>query len=651
MGIGRSTALRARPHRLEPMFQVTASRLIALCAGLAACVAAPASPPDPKAMLAGAAPLVVHDLAYGDVLFHFYQGDFLGALVRLDAADHFGRLEHHAAEARLLKGGLYLSLGEHDEAGRIFESLLAAGAAPSVRDRAWFYLAKVWYQREYVDRAAAALASIGDALPAEFEPERRLLTAEVAMSQGRDDEAIAALADWEGTRGWSAYAKFNLGVALVRVHRLDDAARLLDEVGQMEGTSEELAALRDKANLALGYAWLGAGRADDARAVLDRVRLQGPLSNKALLGAGWADSESHRYREALAPWLELKSRSLLDAAVQEAYLAIPFAYAQLAANGQAAEHYTLAIAAYADETHRIDESIAAIRSGAWLESVLAHDRDDQVGWYWQLVALPDAPETRYLYHLMATHRFQEGLKNYRDLELMNRNLAAWSQSLEAFDDMIDARERASVAREPLYERTIENVDLAGLHARAEALRARVDAAERDQDVVALATPGEQEKWQQATALTARLGAIAAADPRAAEMLEKANLARGVLYWQMEGAFRARLWQERRALRELDVALKDASRHTTLVKRARDDMPAATEGFAGRVAAIAPRIDALSTRLAAARTRQAQFLAAIAVEELESQKERLAAYSQQAQFALATLYDRANATADAQGGRE
>ena len=53
-----------------------------------------------------------------------------------------------------------------------------------------------------------------------------------------------------------------------------------------QAPTEELAALRDKANLALGYAWLKADRPADAKRVLQRVRLEGPQSNKALLGVG-----------------------------------------------------------------------------------------------------------------------------------------------------------------------------------------------------------------------------------------------------------------------------------------------------------------------------------------------------------------------------
>jgi hypothetical protein len=599
---------------------------------------------------AAAAHQTVQDLHYGDVLFHFYQGDYFAALVRLQGARHFERLAHHETDAALLEGGLDLSLGQHEEAGRIFRRVLDGAAPPAVRDRAWFYLAKVWFQRDYLDRSTEALAAIGDALPAEFEPERRLLEAQVRIELGDYDAAIRVLDGWQTSPAWSAYGRFNLGVALIRAGRLDDAAQQLDAVGQMAATSEELAALRDKANLALGFAWINAGRADDARAVLDRVRLEGPLSNKALLGAGWADSEAGRYRRALVPWLELKERSLLDAAVQESYLAIPYAYAQLAADARAADHYSLAITAYADESMRIDESIARIRAGDWIETVLAHDEEGRAGWYWQLKELPDAPETRYLHHLLATHGFQEGLKNYRDLDLLTRNLADWTQSLEAFDDMIEARERAAREREAVYSRVMQAVDLDALRARATAVEARIQTAEANEDVAALATSTERERWARIAAIQARLDAIADRDPRIAAMSEKARLIRGTIYWEMQGAFKARLWRERKSVRELEVALRDAQRRRLLVERARAETPAATGDFALRVATIAPRIERLSAQLAQARHRQSEYLAGIAIAELESQQARLATYSRQAEFALATIYDRASTATTAEGAR-
>ena len=611
-----------------------------------------APPPAPEHPLVGM-PQTVQDLHWGEVLFYFYQDENLMALTRLGAAQEANRVSHHAVEAELLKGGLYLSLGEHEEAGRIFKTLLNDNVPLDVRNRAWFYLAKVWYQRGYLQDAEVALNSIRGALPGDLEPERHLLEAQVLMYLGRYDDAIRVLERWQPTGNgadvWSAYARFNIGVALVRKDRLDDAVKLLDAVGRMPTATDEMTALRDKANVALGFAFLKAERNVQAKVVLQRVRLEGPQSNKALLGAGWADAAEKDYAKALIPWLELRSRNILDSAVQEAYLAIPFAYAQLDATKQAAEQYESALNAFSDESRRIDESIEAIRTGRLLQAIMDNDKAESVGWYWRLQELPDAPETRYLYHLLATNEFQEGLKNYRDLRLMRNSLSAWNMTVEAFGDMIDTRHRAYEQRLPGLLQTVQNVDLDGLEAHRNELESRVTAIERDSDVAGLATSREMEQWRKVQHIDEVLSRADPSDPAVVEMREKARLLRGTLLWDFNSSYKARLWKERKELRELDVAYKEARRRSVLVDRARDEYPARTAEFEKRVSGLAPRIASLGSRLEAASLTQNDYLARIAIRELQSQQQRLTEYSIQARYALATIYDRASAPGGSASG--
>jgi hypothetical protein len=605
---------------------------------------------DPAAAAERAKPLVgtpqvVKDPHWGDVLFYFYQGDYLQALTRLSASQEFQRMGNHTLEAELLKGGLYLSLGEHEEAGKIFKALLNDNVPLDVRNRAWFYLAKIWYQRNYFDDSLSALASIRGALPGAFEPERHLLEANVLMYMERYDEAIRALERWQPvgdrTDVWSAYARFNIGVALVRKERTEDAASLLDAVGRIPTDSEELRSLRDKANVALGYAWLKANRPEEAKTALQRVRLQGPLSNKALLGAGWADSAQQRFTKALAPWLELRGRDMLDAAVQESYLAVPYAYAQLDASSQSAEQYSFAVQAYEQETQRIDESIEAIRAGGLLKAIVENDKEDRVGWYWQLQTLPAAPETRYLYALMASNEFQEGLKNYRDLLLMQKNLEKGKESLGAFENMIETRRRAFEQRAPQLSAVLGSADFVGLEARRQGLEGAVGVIDQEKNLIGFATTREREQYERVKRVEQALADADPNDPATAEMRDKLRLLRGTLLWSFEASYKARLFKGRKELRELDLAYQEATRRAELVKRAGVDYPARTEEFAKRVAGLQPKMQDLGVRLAAAGQAQNRYLAQVAIRELEAQKERLAAYSLQARFALASIYDRAS----------
>ncbi len=586
--------------------------------------------------------VAIRDLHYGDALFHFFQDDYFEAIVRTEAYREQGRLGPHREDAELLLGGLYLSFGQPSRAVEVFQRLLTRDSVPQpVRDRAWFHVGKVLYARGYFEESADALRRAGDGLPAALAAERGLLLAQGLMYRGRYDEAVASLEGWEAPPSWKAYGEFNLGVALVRAGRQDEGLALLDEAGQVEARTEVLKALRDKANVALGYARLQAGQPSAARAALERVRLEGPQSSKALLGAGWAEAAEERYVEALAPWLELRGRGMLDAAVQESYLAVPYAYARLEADRQAAEYYESAIEAFALEKRRLEESVRSIRAGGMLQAVLtAADRGEGSGWFWQLSTLPDAPESRYLYHLLAGNEFQEALKYYRTLDFLEHNLARWRDSLSAYADMVETRRKAYSARLPEAEERLAGVGIEELDARRDALHARFAAADRGPSgAAALATEDELRLLDMIARIEAGLAARPD-DPSLEDARDKARLAHGVLSWRIEAAQKERAWHARRSLRELDAKLFEARTRYRAVTSAMESVPARNDAFAARIAALRPRIDALSTRVAAVRERQGRLLAELAIDELEAQRARLDEYAVQARYALAALYDRA-----------
>jgi tetratricopeptide (TPR) repeat protein len=591
--------------------------------------------PDPD----GLPPHDVKDLHYGDVLFYFFQDDFFDSITRLLAAQQLDRLPNTQGEAELLLGGLYLSLGEHVEAGNIFEKLLNANATEAVRNKAWFYLGKVWYQRGYLQESEHALRQVSDKIQPRISAERYMLLAQLMLRENRYDDAIAALSAWHGPPDWTAYAQFNLGVALVRKGRLPDAIPHLDQVGRMDTSSEELLALKDKANLALGFALLQAQRAADALPILERVRLEGPYSSKALLGVGWADSALGEFKRALVPWLALRKRNLLDSAVQESYLTVPYAYNQLGASGQAAEFYNSAIDSFDTEMKRIDDSIAQIRSGNLLDRLLNDDKKATLTWYWQLKTLPDAPESRYLYQLLASNEFQEGLKNYRELNFMSRNLDSWRNDLSAFDDMLDTRQQAYNERVPKADAVIAATDLDALIKKRVDFESRINEIEQSNDVAALGTAEEQQNWARLKHIEDYL-AMHPDDPDLAEMRDRLRLLKGVMYWRLSESFKARLWNERRSVKELEASLVETQKRAVLVKQARQDMPSNTGGFASRVTAVRQRMDQLQQRLAALSERQNRFLQALAIRELEAQKRRIEVYQIQARYELAAIYDKA-----------
>ena len=587
------------------------------------------------------APVRVEDLAYGDVLFHYWadQDSGLEALTRLEAYMHWGLMPHHRADAQLLAAGLYLQLGMHNEAGTRFAALLNGKVPVAVRDRAWFYLAKIWYQRGYYQRSEQALARIHDPLAPELAGERTNMLANALMTQKRYGAAIALLQHWQGSADWQQYARFNLGVALVRAGRLPQADGILTTVGTLSSNSDELLSLRDRANLALGFAHLQANQPSVALQALRRVRLDGPYSSRALLADGWAQAALGHYRAALTPWLQLHQRSLLDAAVQESYLAVPYAFSQLDADAQAAQYYQGALQSFGAESTQISAAIAHVDSGGLLADLLGSDQDARHGWFWQLRALPNAPQSRYLYDLLADNDFQEGLENYRDLGFMQRSLSRWDGSMEAFAAMIDARARAYALRVPQADALLATDAPRHLRAMQADAESRLRGIETADDVVALATPKERAQWDRVSTLQHQISQLPPGTARDSAA-EKLRLIKGVLVWRLDAAFKARSYQEQHSLRQIDRALDELQNRWVRVQRARASVAVNNGQFAARVAAVGARIKALHVELASAQQQQGRYLDALAEAALRQQQQRLASYQAQARFALANVYDRA-----------
>ncbi|MEO6368454.1 MAG: hypothetical protein ABIP38_10735, partial [Steroidobacteraceae bacterium] len=365
---------------------------------------------------------------------------------------------------------------------------------------------------------------------------------------------------------------------------------------------------------------------------------------RALLGLGWANAAMGKYQDALTPWLELRSRNLLDAAVQEAYLAVPYAFGKLGANGQAADYYEQALTSFGSEQGRIDGAVGRIREGELLKNLLGAEdaKSPQRGWFWQLQELPNSPESRYLFPVLAGNDFQEGLKNFRDLAFLGSTLARWDENMVVYSDMIDAREKAYAGRIPRVDALLAGGSLDAVGDRRRTVEGRLNDIVNMEDVAALGTADQRAQWQRVSGIEAALAA-APDNAETAATRDKLRLIKGVLYWDLRQTYRDRLYQQRRELRVLDSALAEANQRWLRVQIARKTAPTTTGDFATRIAALQARMTGLRGKLGDAATAQGNLLADIAVFELEAQKQRIADYEIQARFALATIYDRASET--------
>jgi tetratricopeptide (TPR) repeat protein len=209
--------------------------------------------------------------------------------------------------------------------------------------------------------------------------------------------------------------------------------------GRVEKSDEATLSIKDKANLVLGEKLMADQNYESAKSVLDRVRIDGPFSNRALLGSGWADAYRDHYESALVPWTILAERGTTDESTEEAMLALPYAYGKLGVYSKAAVLYDKAVQTFGREIDRLNASITSIHEGKFLKALVREEIKQDPNWVVKLRELPESPETFYLLDLMASHDFQETLKNYLDLEELRKKIEVWSGDLAAFEDIIEKR--------------------------------------------------------------------------------------------------------------------------------------------------------------------------------------------------------------------
>jgi len=582
----------------------------------------------------------VNDLAYGVSLYHFFQDQYFSAITDLLVAKERNPIEKQGVYPELLLGSLDLSYGLHNEAASIFEPLLAENTPPEVRDRAWFNLGKLRYQRGLLTQAQQDLARIQDSLPDFREAERLNLLANIYLQEQQYDKAIETLRDFTGDSTWEAYARFNLGVALIRQQRFEEGLSQLRADGALKPRTNELAALRDKANLARGYALMKMDRPADAVKAFQEVRLNGPQSSKALLGIGWALSKMGEYDRALTPWLELRDRNPLDPAVQESMLAIPYTFEKTGKPRLALAYYEKATHAYEDKLRDLDNITRAVRDGELLQALRPANMGDETAVSLFRAKLPDSISAPYLKNLMASQEFQEAVKNYQDLIYLDYVLDRWQGSLPTFELMLKERRALYQQKLPEIDKNAALKSIEAFQAEQDSFAREVTRIEESNDVFALANDEERDMLEVLGDIQHRLGTLSGQRKLNAQQ-EKYQLYKGILYWQISSDFVPRLWQLKKGLKEVDQALTDARAAEASLKTAWQQAPKTFEGFQSRISGQQARIDQLKKKVAASRRLQEQQIQTLALDAIRQYRRRLNSYQIRSRFALARILDSMN----------
>lgn len=391
----------------------------------------------------------------GTAIYTLVNGNPLQAAALLELADNRKRLGDDKELARMYLADIYVAQGLRTKAMQLYRELGERSARVEIKDLAWLKLAKLALEDQQFAVAKKAIYDAGKTLTNEQETERTLINAHVLMAEKHPEQAVVLVSEnLSAETQWSLYQRYNLGVLLLKHFKNKHGAVLLHKLGEMDvRNNPERAALRDQANLSLGFTLIQLGNPVRAREYLNKVQLNGALSEQALLGMGWTYSSSGDYERALVYWQELQKRPLTNAFYYESLLAIPYALSQAEAYKQAAERYESAIGQLRHEIDQMTEAQKAIRDhrlSAILNAQPAHETDWLSGW--QKGA---TPENHFLPLLMQNIKFQEALREQRSLLQLQTYLSGLADVITQLERHSQAeRVRSDIARSHLNQQTL-----------------------------------------------------------------------------------------------------------------------------------------------------------------------------------------------------
>ena len=586
------------------------------------------------------------DLYFGEALFYAYQEDYFSAISRLDTelAQYYGLDEpeknsfyYYIDNAEFDVGDFELYYRMHNRAGRAIKAVIEGNVDESVRNEAIYRLAKIYYQKQQPLDALQSIEKLQGKVPDKIRFEEPFLRAQIYIETGRFTDAINILTKIENAPGMQGFAGYNLGVALLQSGNEQAGITQLDKVGQLVSADNTVQSMRDKANLVLGFRLLEADRPAEAKQYLDRIRLTGPFSDKALLGSGWAAAATGKYDRALAPWSILAKRNVTNKAVQEVLLGVPYAYSKLEVHGKAAVLYGQALEAFSREITHLDASIKSIREGKFLAALIREEIKKDKYWLVHLRELPETPETYYLLGMMASHDFQESLKNYFDLAELTKKLQQWEEYLTSFEEI--TRIRAAY-----YEPLLPDVETQ-FRALDSKMKLRVEQRDRldkrlKKMLVSprpdfLATVDERLTLELLEEMQNSLPADA--DDKLRARIERLK---GVISWNIDTEYQDRFTQANKHLRELDTDVEKLHETYAAFVRTRQAATQSYKGYDKQIKQLRIKIRHADDVVKLLMARQGHMIEVIAINELELRRKRLEEYQVKARFAMAESYDRA-----------
>lgn len=383
------------------------------------------------------------ELEYGVVLFEYFQHDYFHALVEQKYAESLENEASLSNNGQLVKGGMLVSYGLPDKAEPVFDELLAGNVSHEVSNRAWFYLAKLHYNKGDFASARAAADSVKGPIPVDILVDYHYLATLVTGHPERLAEKVSMIEAVAQDSPAFPYFLFNLAVSQVGRGNVSAAVENLERVTRSAAEQgSATAALADRARHGLAELAMKADRLAAAWGYLSQIRTTGLYSNRALLSYAWAAINREEFSEAIPALELLAGRSIAIPEVQEAKVLLAHVYEQqgllkraLTRNIQAEKEFDGGVALIAQARRVIEGQDVPREFINNLEAIM-----DDTDWYARHPSVDYQKLTPFLVDLMASNAFNETLTELADLYVIEDNLRYWADQAEQHQAILQAAE-------------------------------------------------------------------------------------------------------------------------------------------------------------------------------------------------------------------
>ncbi len=603
-------------------------------------------------------PIVLQDLAYGNILFEYYRGNILDALNAILVAQKRGLLTHHSQSARLLSGVIYLDLGMIARAKNIFDELLTEDDLKSeLLSQLEFYLGKIHYRQSDYQEATFRLKRSVDFVEPDLKDDACIMLSNMALYRK----------DLESARQWLSlvrqdtrlvfFTRYNLGISFLREENIQQAAPLLNDIYGLTGEEDKrdyeksiekqyekdktINSLQDKARVALAYYYLSNKNYTTAREHFLKIRLSSLHSNKALLGMGWSYLNEGAYNKALSYWLELQKRDIRDIAVQESLLAVPFAYQKLSSMQSALDNYLLAAEKFQQQISFINQIMLEIDQSELIEKFIkkitdANAKFDEITV--QDSQLLDDKFDYYLFELISQHQFNEKFKNYQKLGKLSTILSYWKEQLPLFDSILQTNQQRFEERIPKTESYLAEGSILKYKRELIDIKLNMLAVEYNQKLHVLANEQELKIISRINRVLKSLAKIPA-DKITNEQKLKINRAQGIMRWHMERNRPERLWDIKRQAVLIEEMLEEASVRKQALFNAREIAEGRFAGFKEGVSEGTQKLLALRNKIDLQAKNQEGELKALIKTVLARRRSVLENFLLQADLSVARMHEK------------